>query len=135
MTNLQGGQAGDVTARDSAGGNIYNITNDIAEGLKMLIDDINRIDVRLTTLEQLENQHIEERRSIMRVVSIMSIEAQHAKDLKELFEKRIAEDAGERITRQRYVDRLLLALLAISAANVASWIAQAAWRRVARRVV
>jgi hypothetical protein len=122
--NLRGAQTGDVKANDIAGNDInainyvYNVTTSLEQVTKILSEDIQQIESRLSTVETVERQHATERAALTRLITMLATESKTVSDVQNLLERQIKSDSTDRDHRRRYLDVMLSALVILAIANL-----------------
>lgn len=117
-------QVGDTEIGDVAGANIiktvnhiYNMTTALEQVTRMLSDDVQSIESRLSAIEVIERQHSNERASLTRLITMLATESKTITDVQNLLERQISSEAEERAQRRRYLDLMLSTLIALAIAN------------------
>jgi hypothetical protein len=112
-----GAQLGDLTQRDAAQ-TIYNITASLGEATKLLQNDIDRLHLRVDAIERIEQQHANERAAMTRLVTMLGTESRTVGDVHQLLRQQINSEGIERLARQRWLNRVLSALITLAVINV-----------------
>lgn len=120
------GQMGDMSVGDIAQ-NIYNLSSD--QAVKMLAEMLQAVSDRTGVLERAEAQHSDERQAMTRLITMLASESRTVSEVQDLLERQLEADRAERDERRRFLDLVLLTLLALSSLNLAFHI----YHRVLRR--
>lgn len=118
MSDLTGSQLGDLTQGDVAGGNIYHITASLDALVELLQISLERTELRVSRLEDVEKQHVQERQSLTRALMMLANESTSVRAVQKQLDEQIAAERAERTSRRRYLDRVLYALIALNAAGI-----------------
>lgn len=108
---------GDFKPRDVAN-TIVNTTAHYGEIFELLKKDLDLLDGRITVLEQKQEYSTEQRKAVTQTLTQMMHENKTSKDVYELLERQINREHGDRERRRGYLDKVLIAVLAFSAAGV-----------------
>lgn len=115
---MSGSQLGDLNQGDIAGGNIYNISASIDALVEMLHSNLERVNLRVSRLEEIELQHAQERQALTRALMMLANESTSVKVVQRQLEEQIASEQKERASRRRYLDRVLYGLIAVHAISI-----------------
>jgi septal ring factor EnvC (AmiA/AmiB activator) len=115
--DLNNANLGDFKPRDVAN-TIVNTSTHYAEIFELLKKDLDLIDSRVTALEQQQEYSVEQKKAVTQTLTQMMHENKTSKDVYDLLEKQIDNEQGDRERRRGYLDKVLIAVLAFSAANM-----------------
>jgi ABC-type transporter Mla subunit MlaD len=127
---------GDVKTGDVAGSDIhkvinhvYNVTTSLEQVTKILTEDVQQLDSRLSAVEVVERHHANERAAMTRLIIMLSTESKTVSDVQSLLEKQIHSETEERAQRRKYLDTMLTTLVILSVVNVVFHIFNRVFRR------
>lgn len=109
---------GDVTNRDAAGRDIYNIVASVDALAEVLHANLERIDARVMALERAEIQHANERQALTRALMVMANESTSVRAVQRQLDEQLISERSERGRRRRQLDGILMALVAVNAAGI-----------------
>jgi len=115
--DMSGASVGDFKPRDVAQ-TIVNTSAHYNEIFELLKKDLDGLEGRVTSLERQQEYSVEQKKAVTQTLAQMMHENKTSKDVYELLEQQINREHSDRDKRRSYLDKVLIAVLAFSVANI-----------------